>query len=252
MKSDELNTKKYWEERLESHLDLRGTGHRAFDLEYNRWLYQAQLDCLDGLIKRYDVGITGKQVLDIGSGTGFYISYLLQQGASPVFGVDVAEASIGHLREAYPEGQFFVCDISSPALPFQGPFELISAISVLYHIVDDVRFGQALGSICALLSTGGYLLISDTFRSPALPQARHARFRELKDYEQVLRRHGVRVIQLVPIYYALNRTFVPFLGPLIVNALDLGRWFYRLDTRLRLSGRSNGSGMKLLLAQREI
>jgi SAM-dependent methyltransferase len=251
MKSNELNTSKYWEERLESHLDLRGTGHRAFNLTYNRWLYQAQQDCLDGLIRQHDLRITRKQVLDIGSGTGFYISYFLQRGASPVFGVDVAETSIGHLQQTYPEGRFFACDISSPTLPFQGPFDLISAISVLYHIVDDVRFGQALDNMCALLGVGGYLLISDTFRDTLLPQARHARFRDLKDYEQAFRRGGVRVIQLVPIYFALNRTFVPFLGPLMINALDLGRWFYRLDTRLRVSGRSNGSGMKLLLAQRE-
>jgi len=232
-------------------LSLRGTGHRAFSLAYNHWLYQAQLDCLDSLIKQQGVDIRGRGVLDIGSGIGFYIAYFHQRGAHPIYGVDIADTSIQYLKQTYPMCTFFACDISAPDLPFSGLFDLVSAMSVLYHIVDDTHFERALDNICHLLAIGGYLLISDTFRRPLLPTARHGRFRDLEAYERVFRRYGVRIIQIVPLYYVLNRTFVPFLGPLVVNSLNLGQCLYRLDSRLRASGRSNGSGMKLLLAQRE-
>lgn len=240
----------FWEERLASRLDLRGTGHRAFSLSYNRWLYQAQLDSFDGLIRRYAVDIAGKRVLDIGSGTGFYVDYFLREGAGSVYGIDITETSVRYLQQTYSTGHFLPCDIASKSLPIRGPFDIISAISVLYHVVDDARFDQALRNICQLLEPNGYLLLSDTFARSLLPTATHARHRLLTTYTSVFAQYDVQVVDVIPMYYFLNRTFVPVIGPRILSALSLGRRLYQLDTRLRNAGLSNLDGMKLMLARR--
>ena len=250
MSPKELDTGQYWDQRLAANLDLRGTGHRAFDLEYNRWLYQAQLDCLEYVISRNDVAITGRRVLDVGSGTGFYVQYFQRHAAAEVYGVDISETSTRYLQETFPTGFFATYDISDADFPFEGTFELISVISVLYHIVDDERFHSALENICQRLSAGGYLLLSDTFRKPRLPTAKHARPRPLASYQPIFEKVQVQVLDTVPIYYYLNRTFIPALGPRFMSNLKLGRRLYGWDKGLREKGASSRGGMQLLLAQK--
>ncbi|RMF26012.1 MAG: hypothetical protein D6759_20410, partial [Chloroflexi bacterium] len=73
MKRRATDYRHYWERRLIRHPNLKGTGHRAFSLAYNRVLYQAQRDCLELVLARHQISLQGKRVLDIGSGTGFYV-----------------------------------------------------------------------------------------------------------------------------------------------------------------------------------
>lgn len=251
MSPNELDSQSYWEHRLAANLNLRGTGHRAFDLEYNRWLYQAQLDCFEFLIEQHGVKLEGQRVLDIGCGTGFYIELFQRKGASAIHGVDISETSTRYLEKSFLTGHFATYDVSDADFPFEGQFDLISAISVLYHITDDTRFDMALDNICQRLKSGGHLFLSDTFRKPLLPTARHAVLRPLPSYQSTFERHGVRVLDLLPIYYSLNRTYVPLIGPRVMSVFKIGRWLYKLDTRLRESGSRVGEGMKLLLAKKE-
>jgi SAM-dependent methyltransferase len=250
MSPKQLDTEQYWDQRLAANLNLRGTGHRAFDMEYNRWLYQAQLDCLELAISRNGVDIRGRRVLDVGSGTGFFVECFQQHEAAELYGVDISETSTRYLQDTFPSGFFATYDISDADFPFEGTFELISVISVLYHIVDDDRFHSALQNICQRLSAGGYLLLSDTFRTPRLPTAKHARPRPLASYLSIFQQNQVNVLDTVPIYYYLNRTFIPLLGPRIVSGLKLGRRLYEWDRGLREKGTSSRGGMQLLLAQK--
>jgi 2-polyprenyl-3-methyl-5-hydroxy-6-metoxy-1,4-benzoquinol methylase len=250
MKGDET-ARSYWEQRLASNLNLRGTGHRAFGLDYNHWLYAAQLDCMDRLVEQNQIDCEGQAALDVGSGSGVYVDYLLRKGVPSLIGVDIAEVSVAHLQQTYPTGRFYTLDIASRQWPFDDTFDVITAISVLYHIVDENYFQTALANLCQRLRPGGYMFLSDTFTTSWWPTARHARFRNLAAYETVLTQWGVQIIATLPLYFYLNRIYLPVLGPRLIDALGLGRTFYQMDTKLRASGRSNGHGMKLLLAKRE-
>ncbi len=245
-----LDARAYWETRLSDRPNLRGTGHRAFSLDYNNLLYQAQLDCLRLVLARHAVTVRGRSVLDVGSGTGFYIRYYVEQGARPVTGLDITEVSVRYLQNAYPQQCFVTGDIAAPHLPVSPAFHLISAISVLYHILDDALFERALANLCEHLHPDGYLVLSDTFAKSVLPTARHAKYRSLATYRTVLDRYHVKMVELAPIYYLMNRVFVPVVGPFVIDRLGMGALFYRTDQRLRRLGMPNGSAMKLLLARR--
>jgi len=248
MSSNPLDTQAFWEERLESQLNLRGTGHRAFDLTYNQWLYQAQLDSLKSLFLRQQVSLQGKRVLDVGSGVGFYVDAYIKEGASSIIGVDIAESSVNYLKKHFPDHQFFVCNIADSPCPFEGPFDLISAVSVLYHIVDDAKFQAAMRNLCTMLSQNGYLLLSDTFQKS--PTARHTRFRSTNEYEQIFKPFEIEILEITPIYYLMNHTFIPILGPLLINRLKLGQSLYQMDKWLKNRLGVNMGGMKFLLAKR--
>jgi len=252
MSAPDFDTQKYWEQRLQTRLNLRGTGHKALSLENNAWLYQSQRDCMDRLVDRNGIEISGKSVLDIGCGTGFYVEYFQNRQAGQIFGIDITETSVQYLKRTFPTATFIAGDISSVEPPLRGQFNIVSAIGVLYHILNEARFQQALMNICQLLAPGGYLFISDSFHKPLLPSARHAYLRPLQAYQPYLTQHKIDILAVQPIYYFSNRIIIPGIGPWILNYFHLGKWLYNLDNSLRNLRLDNGSGVKLLLAQRRI
>jgi 2-polyprenyl-3-methyl-5-hydroxy-6-metoxy-1,4-benzoquinol methylase len=239
----------YWENRILARPNLQATGHHKFDLNYNSWMYQTQMDCLDELIQRWGIRVNGKQVLDIGSGTGFFIDYYINREAGSVTGVDITKASIEYLREKYPESTFRIADISDSAIAIKKDFDIISAMGILYHIVEDKRFEQALINISGLLRPGGYLFITDSFNKSLLPSAQHARLRALEDYIPILESAQITILEILPLYYYSNRTFVPWLGPWILNKFKMGKLLYQLDKNNRQVNRPNGNGLKIMLAR---
>jgi len=243
-----IDLRKYWDDRLASNLNLKGTGHRAFSLGYNQILYQAQADCLTSLLNKWRVNLAHKWILDVGCGTGFYVDYYMKRGAERVYGIDISETSVKYLTEKFPDCIFAVEDISRASLGYLGSFDFISAISVLYHVIDDKLFEQAIKNLCLLCKPGGYLLISDVFEGRWRPSAQHAHMRLLAQYQPYL--ENFEVLQIAPIYYFLNRSYIPFIGPKVIDIFRLGKLFYRIDDRLRRKGRKNGNGMKFMLAQR--
>lgn len=248
--TEQFNPRSYWESRLGANISLRGTGHRAFNLAYNDRLYAAQRDCVEQLLDDHDVDLQGGSALDVGSGNGFFVRCWLERGASTVTGLDITVASVAYLQRQFPQNSFAVADVAAAHLPLDRRFDLVSCISVLYHVVDDEKFARALGNLGASVGPGGHLLVSDTFVPSILPTARHARFRTLDQYRTLLARAGFEILDVLPVYYLLNRTFVPLVGPAVLNRLNLAGSLYRLDSRWRAEGRSNGDGMKLLLARK--
>jgi SAM-dependent methyltransferase len=246
-----MDTKKFWEERLEKGINLTTTGHRAFSLEYNQWLYQAQVDCLDDLIQENKLQVAGASLLDIGCGGGFFIDYFVQKGVPEVTGIDITRQSIEYLRGVYPSFSFFESDIASSELPIKGPFKIITAISVMFHIVEDQKFQKAIENIAAFLEPGGVLILCDAFHRPWHPVPGHVQMRSLADYTDSLNSNNLEIVDLKTAYFFLNRVFVPWLGPKIINTFHLGHSLYRLDSHLRRMKKQSGAGIKFLLARKK-
>jgi SAM-dependent methyltransferase len=248
MTANGLDTRRYWETRLQAKANLRGTGHRAFSEEYNRVLYAAQAECLDGMFAYAGIAIAGSNVLDVGSGVGFFINYYRQRGADAVIGTDLTFASAQYLRQNAPGADILQCDVTAPALPLGQSFAIVNCVSVLYHVLDDARFAQALTNLCRAVGPQGCLILNDGFKRA--PTARHARFRALETYAAILAQHQMTVAAVVPAYFTLNRTFVPLLGPWLIDRLHLSGRLKTFDQRLRAAGVTAGASMHFLLATR--
>ena len=195
--------KTYWETRLKDHFTARGVGHIGFGNDYNRWLYRRKKTCIEAAFRR--VSLVGKDVLDVGCGTGFFVEWYLARGAR-ICGIDITDVSVQRLRNRF-EGQFKTENIgNSPFDGFGKKFDVVNAWDVFYHIVDDKEFECALQNIKNSMKDGGLLLFTDFLGETSdVPIADHVKGRRFETYSKSLKPRGFRLIESRPLYKFLNQ-----------------------------------------------
>lgn len=193
--------REFWDRRLSEHFDERGTGETGLSLAYNRACYELRREVLDRALRDAAFDPRGREVLDVGCGSGFFTAYYLAHGAR-VTGLDIAPTSIERLSARHPEARFLLADIGETAP--EGVFDLVNAFDVLYHITDDARWERAMRHLARAVRPGGLLLITDTFSEPRALEA-HNRMRPLSRYRAVLEAEGLEPGELAPTHVLLNR-----------------------------------------------
>ena len=105
-------------------------------------------------------------VFDIGSGAGHWIEFYLGLGAGRCVGIDVAERSADHIRERYAGDD----RVEMHHGLFQdfleqddGRYDVINAIGVLFHVVEDSEWERGLRAIASSLREGGLLVVGGHF-----------------------------------------------------------------------------------------
>jgi len=109
--------------------------------------------------------------VDIGSGAGHWLDFFREVLlASDLVAVEITEQVAVHLREKYAgdAGVRVLCrDVVEATFVEEvlagGPADSISAIGVMFHIVDDTRWQAALQNLAAVLKPGGLLFIGGEF-----------------------------------------------------------------------------------------
>lgn len=251
-KSTEVFTpQSYWEARLETRPNLRGTGHRQFSIEYNEAMYRVASERLKSALDLAQIDLTGKRVLDVGPGLGYFVQRYIDWGAAHVTGLDITQISVQTLSRAFPQHTFVQGDISSEILPLGGDYDVVSALHVIYHIIDDRKFKKAIENMCMYVSQGGHLILVDSYRGSLLPTARHARLRNLNDYISILHQYGFRVLDIHPMYYVMGRSFIPVIGPRLLSLRPMLNFLLRLEYWLGGRVQSNLDGLKVLIAKRQ-
>jgi 2-polyprenyl-3-methyl-5-hydroxy-6-metoxy-1,4-benzoquinol methylase len=193
--------REFWQQRLSEQFDLRGTGETSMSSAYNDACYALRRDVLADALREARVDVSGRTVLDVGCGTGFWTEFYTRRGARYT-GVDIAEVSITRLRERHPAATFLHADVSEADLP--GAFHVVNVFDVLYHITDDARFDAALGRLARAVEPGGVLLLTDLF-SDAPGLAEHNRMRSLGRYRAVIDAHApFEYAPLRPTHVLLN------------------------------------------------
>lgn len=107
------------------------------------------------------------RVLDIGSGAGHWIDFYKRWGAEQVTGIEVSEKCAAYLNEKYAADNSIEIYVGNTAEVLQqqnlDEFDLISAIGVLFHIVDDRELLDVLRLFSEQLNPGGYLIVGGNF-----------------------------------------------------------------------------------------
>jgi 2-polyprenyl-3-methyl-5-hydroxy-6-metoxy-1,4-benzoquinol methylase len=198
----------YWNNRLDKEFNLRGVGHTTFSNGYNHWLYARKDRMLKQIFACLPENLAGKEVLDIGCGTGFFVKRYLDHGAN-VTGVDISRKSIAELQRKHPESTFRELNISTPEGHLPGRyFDVINMWDVMYHIVDDIGFAQACQNIAAMSKPGSRFVVTDLFASDAIIRpAEHVAFRTRRAYAEALGKFGFVEETTLPLYRFLNRSF---------------------------------------------
>ena len=207
-----FNPSDYWERRLRRNFDLQGTGFQRLGPRYNRWVYRVRGEVFDQVVDRYVRRADGLSdplsVLDIGSGTGYYVDRWRRLGAD-VTGVDLADVAVQRLASSHPDSRFLRADIGEPLEgelgTLVGTFDVVSAFDVLFHITDDSAYAQALDNVGRLLRPKGLFLWSDDFVHGATARMTHVVSRSLVEITHALEHAGLTTLDRVPMLVLMNR-----------------------------------------------
>jgi len=238
--------REFWDRRLAEHFDLRGTGQPGLSAAYNQACYTLRRDVLERTLEAERFDPRGKQVLDVGCGTGFFTAFYLGRGAQ-VTGIDIAPTSIERLRSRHPEARFELVDVSEAALDRR--YDLVNAFDVLYHVTDEARWERAVRTLAGAVMPGGLLLLTDTFPKMSAPaaEAAHNRMRPLERYRALLEPAGLRLGDPRPTHVLLNRELGAWRfmnrAPAVLLALDRVLLGFQV-------GRDDPAVSKLLVARR--
>jgi SAM-dependent methyltransferase len=221
-----FDPRQYWEARLREHYSLAGVGYLRLGRRYNAWMYRVRGEVFDRVIadigRRQEAGgrstssslLTppsslewwrGREVLDVGSGTGFYVDRWLRAGAR-VTGLDLTDVAVDELARSFPEVRFVRADIGAAdgvALE-SASCDAASAMDVLFHIVDDAAYARAFVNIASVLKPGGWLLWSDNFLRHATERVTHQASRSLDESVRCVEAAGFEIVDRVPMFVLMN------------------------------------------------
>ncbi|HEV2685079.1 MAG TPA: class I SAM-dependent methyltransferase [Actinomycetota bacterium] len=229
----DFDPKAFWENRLKRDFNLQGVGYRSLGLGYNQWLYRVRARVFRRMARRIRAELPNGRVLDIGSGTGFYIREWIRLGARSVVGSDITDVACDGLRDRFPDVRIERLDIGAPLESFSpGEFDILSAFDVLFHILDDERYKRALDNIASLLRPGGYFFYSDNFLRAGEHRAPHQVSRFRPQIEQALGASGFRIVERRPMFVLMN-------APLDTQSALL-KWFWaRIEEHVQKSEKNS-------------
>jgi SAM-dependent methyltransferase len=196
----------YWEARLNAHPGLCGVGNTLLGSSYIAWLYKMRRLVFMRLMRLLKLNYRASRVLDVGSGTGFYLKLWNELGAGSVSGCDLTDTAVCRLQKEFPGASIHRVDIGD-RLPagFAGEYEIVSAFDVLFHIVDDDRYTQALQNIHSLLAPEGMFVFSDLLVHDRPVKDVHMVCRPLDEVMRLLNETGFEIVRRVPMFVVMEQ-----------------------------------------------
>lgn len=100
--------------------------------------------------------VSGKKMLDIGCGGGFFTNEFHKQGAD-IAGIDYAKHGIAFAKSRFPGIDFAVCSAYALKDFKENEFDMILLLDVIEHVRDQIK---VLNEIKRVLKPNGLLVIS--------------------------------------------------------------------------------------------
>jgi 2-polyprenyl-3-methyl-5-hydroxy-6-metoxy-1,4-benzoquinol methylase len=228
----DFDAAEYWENRLTDSYTLGATGWSGLGESFNRWSYSVRKRVFARAVRETLGDVSSLRVLDVGSGTGFYLDAWRRLGVTKLVGSDLTAAAVARLTARYPDVAIHKLDIGAGDGRLEvAAFDVISIIDVLYHIVDDERYEQAIANLAAMLKPGGTLLLTENFVG-ATQIGRHQINRTEQSVRVMLESKQLSPAGQWPVFFLMNT-------PVSSQSQLLARW-WRLAMRIAGHGEAWG------------
>jgi SAM-dependent methyltransferase len=148
----------------ESGLDDMATVKRRANPQLIRYHYNAVENALLEHLLRHPLA-EQPSVLDIGVGAGHWVDfYRSALGAGNVVGLEISAPAVEALRATYAAAgdvTLLEADVGGEQFRLDMSFDVINAVDVLFHIVDERRWRRALRNIADHLAPRGRLVVAE-------------------------------------------------------------------------------------------
>jgi SAM-dependent methyltransferase len=202
-----FDAEQYWNDRHAQTDGLAGVGYLGLR-GLNDWMYRVRSRVLGRVLAPHAHRVRGGRVLDVGAGTGFALERLRAMSPRELVALDISEVACARLRE-----RFLGLDVRSTNLATAsdgevgalGTFDAITAMDVLFHIVDDAAYQRTLERIARLLPPEGRFIFSENFLHGERGGNAWAQFRTLAEIERALSGAGLVLECRVPVFVLMNQ-----------------------------------------------
>ena len=200
-----FDPKRYWSDRLAKSYSLMGVGWLSLGEPFNRWMYRVRRQVFRRVARPLIAPLPAPAVLDIGSGTGFYVRCWQELGVRDLVASDLTDVAVAGLASAFPGVQSRALDVTDPLEPeLEAGFDVVSAMDVLFHIVDDAAYERALANLGRLVRPGGHLVLSENFLHGPEQRGEHQVSRSIEHITGLLRGAGLEPVSRVPMFVLMN------------------------------------------------
>jgi SAM-dependent methyltransferase len=199
----ETNARDYWESLHKRSYGLTSVGYIGVGRPFNAWMYRVRRRVFQGTVKAF-ITEQDPEILDIGSGTGFYLDRWRELGFQRISASDVSEVAVERLRERYPSLEIAQLDIGEESVGPSRQFDVVSIVDVLFHITSDRSYERALVNLAELVRPGGILVLSENFVHEAGPKEAQQVNRSLAGITSLLRNVGLEPLARRPMFVLMN------------------------------------------------
>jgi 2-polyprenyl-3-methyl-5-hydroxy-6-metoxy-1,4-benzoquinol methylase len=189
------------------HWGPKAAGSVPLGRQFNTWRYRVRRIVFRRLVRQLALPLGTLSVLDVGCGTGFYLEQWQALGVASVAGLDISDWVVRVLPRTFPNVTFYRANIggTDPPLPVQA-FDVVTAIDVLVHLVDDAAYLRAIQNLHRSLKPGGYLLYSDSFfHGPDKQSGDYWRGRSLASVTTAMDDSGFEIVSRVPMSVLMSQ-----------------------------------------------
>lgn len=171
--------------------------------EYDRWYYRAHGRALSRALRQAGVAIVGRRILDVGDGTGYWLSWYGRRGAGLLTALETRPAVGERIRAIVPDARVVEGEVSKVKLR-AGWFDVVNMLGAACRIVDPEAFERALLNLARATVSGGCLVLSDALGALELRPAPDVRLRPLSMYAERLPHLGFRIEVVEPVVTLLD------------------------------------------------
>jgi SAM-dependent methyltransferase len=228
-----VDSEGYWNDRLSQHFTLGGVGWLGLSEPLNRWMYRVRRDVFLRAARPLVNAVSDPVALDIGAGTGFYTALWIELGARPTAS-DLTSVAVSRLSDRYPGIEVVKMDVTAEDGVLGGrSFDLVSAMDVLFHILDGSAYERAISNLRSLVKPGGYLVLSENRMRRGEQRGDRQVSRSAETIDRLLHEAGFRIVSRRPMFVLMNT-------PVNSDSRLLGAWWEHLTAMAGRRPRAGG------------
>ncbi len=158
----------YYRSATQSELSDGVTVAHNYDPMMSAYHYNLLENSIIEAIIDENVPCKGIRIVDIGSGAGHWIQFYSElMDPKAISGLEISATAVDALRTKFSSmgANCSIChqDIAAPDFTLSPKVDLVNAIGVMFHIVEDRMWQQALQNISECLKPNGYVFVGGQF-----------------------------------------------------------------------------------------